>query len=125
MPFIKEDRRKAIDKLGLQVLDTMLSTFNGIQPGDRCYFYYKQMVDIWKENPRWTTAHEIYTTMERDTEPVVENRYLCQFGPRQPKVLYHMKEQDRMAYKLAWQVFFNLYVMPYELKKRKENGDIK
>lgn len=70
------------------------------QPGDLCYVEYRIMVAIWKANPSWTTAHKIYRT-----------------------VLKTFSDKG-IAQELAWQVFFQLYVMPYELKKREENGDI-
>jgi hypothetical protein len=73
------------------------------QPGDRCYVFYKEMVSRWRANPRWTTAHEIRLDMHK---PQLVN------------------VDDRIAEDLAWQVFFQLHVMPYEEKKRLENGDI-
>lgn len=73
------------------------------EPGELCYLHYKEMVGRWKVNPRWTTAHEIFRDMLHNNLE---------------------KEDDFAASRLAWQVFFNLYVMPYELKKREENGDI-
>jgi hypothetical protein len=105
MPFIEKGRRMIIKDWGLEKLDE-------IQPGDRCYFFYKNMVDEWKANPHWTTAHHIYKDMlsgivgEKDVELRTEN------------------DDDDIAYLLAWQIFFQLYVMPYELKKREENGDV-
>jgi hypothetical protein len=96
MPFITQDRRTAINEHGLGVLAEIL-------PGDICYAFYKPMVDAWKANPRWTTAHYIYKEM----------------------VYYLEEDPDKFAaYSLAWQVFFQLYVMPYEYQKRAENGDI-
>jgi len=96
MPFIKSERRYVIDERGLWALDE-------VQVGDCCYEFYKPMVDRWKSNPRWTTAHEIYKDM------------ICSIN----------ESWDLQAAKeLAWQVFFQLYVMPYELKKREENGDV-
>lgn len=71
-------------------------------PGDRCYLWYSSMVLNWTASPRWTTADTIYAMVMRKDESLEEQR----------------------AKELAWQVFFQLYVMPYELKKRKENGDI-
>jgi len=103
MPFVTQDRRDIIDEFGLD--NDKLP--GGIQVGDRCYVFYKPMVDKWKANPRWTTAHNIYKTMMREIES--------------PESL---SEDDGAAYELAWQVFFEIYVMPYELKKREENGDI-
>lgn len=98
MPFITQDRRTTIDESGLEALLE-------IQVGDMCYAYYKPMVEEWKDNPRWTTAHNIYKDMLLTTSL--------------------MGDYDAIAaYNLAWQVFFQLYVVPYELKKRSENGDI-
>lgn len=96
MPFIKPERRVTIDHCGLEVLPT-------IQSGDRCYCYYKQMVEKWKAEPRWTTAHNLYKEVCNTWQP---------------------REDAAIALQLAWQVFFQLHVMPYELKKREENGDI-
>ena len=95
MPFITQERR---DMIGALVLN------GSTQPGDLCYIHYKKMVDQWKANPRWTTAHEIYKDLI--------------FGPV-PEGL-----DNEAAKELAWQVFFQLHVMPYEENKRKLNGDI-
>ena len=97
MPFIKRVRRDTIDLRGIEALDI-------IEPGDRCYKFYKAMVEQWKAEPRWTTAHNIM----KDA----------------PMQVYDSIPDDMVAQRLAWEVFFQLYVMPYELKKRKENGDI-
>lgn len=71
-------------------------------PGDRCYLHYRWMMNEWKKEPRWTTADRIYDSVMRDETSLEEQR----------------------AKELAWQVFFNLHVMPYELQKIKEHGDI-
>ena len=97
MPFIEQERRQTIDAAGLESLDK-------IQPGDLCYIHYKNMLDQWRENPSWTTAHEIYKHWFTNTDPNYDD--------------------DAVAAQLAWQVFFQLYVMPYELEKRKLNGDV-
>lgn len=78
-------------------------------PGDLCYYYYKQMVDEWKSNPRWTTAAEIYRNMKVQT---------------QQSEFCSLNWFAVSAYELAWQVFFQKYVMPYEDQKEKENGTI-
>jgi len=94
MPFVEQYRRVA-----------NLNLLNEIQPGDLCYIHYKRMVDQWRANPRWTTAHEIYRDLMIS-----------------PTVAIDVNEQ--VARRLAWQVFFQLHVIPYELQKRDENGDI-
>ena len=98
MPFITQERRKIIDQSGIYGLDD-------IQPGDRCYPEYRKFVDAWKAQPRWTTAHSLY-------KQLLVNRQHCD------------SLDSKAALDLAWQVFFQLHVMPYELMKRKENGDI-
>lgn len=98
MPFIEQGRRKIIN--GSQGLDGL----DEIKPGDRCYVFYKEMVDEWKAAPRWTTAHNIYKAMMYDGNDSCADSFI--------------------AHQLAWQVFFVWYVIPYELKKCKENGDI-
>ena len=94
MPFVTPERRKYLDEGGTP-----------IEPGDRCYNFYKPMVEAWKLEPRWTTAHNIYKRMKEE------------------KIWLH-ETDDAIAYDLAWQVFFNLHVMWYECQKRAENGDI-
>jgi hypothetical protein len=94
MPFITKDRRALIEANKLRHEDFV--------PGDLCYTYYKPMVDKWRINPSWTTADSLYRDVLR----------------------HNFTIEDAAAAQLAWQVFFQLYVMPYELKKRGENGDI-
>lgn len=109
MPFITQPRRESIEKSGFKEFDV-------IKPGDRCYVHYKRMVDRWRDTPGWTTAHEIYMDLIQAECPRV---IFAPWGPRE-----YGDWDDYTAMLLAWQVFFQLYVMPYELKKREENGDI-
>ena len=95
MPFINKDRREILDA-GKQLLNP--------KPGDYCYVAYKKMVDRWNDDPCWTTANNIYADLSSPSR----------------KIEYGWD----VAGQLAWQVFFQLHVMPYELKKREENGDI-
>lgn len=88
MPFVTKEHRDNPD---------------GNIPGDRCYLHYKWMMEMWRANPRWTTADEIYAKVVNLDQPDI-----------------HWQR----AKELAWQVFFNLHVMDYELKKMKENGGI-
>lgn len=71
-------------------------------PGDLCYIWYRWMKDEWNKERRWFTAASIYTMVMHSDESLQEQR----------------------AKELAWQVFFNIEVMKYELEKRAENGDI-
>lgn len=95
MPFILQDRRP------LALSGKLLEW----QPGDHCYVYYQHLVDQWKANPRWTTAHELYKELLNSKD-------------------YFLSEDQAVAAELAWQVFFIKYVMPYEDVKEKENGTI-
>ena len=110
MPFIIQERRKIINEEGIEGLDF-------IQPGDRCYKFYKVMVNKWKVNPRWSTAHEIYK--EIIGIDISRRLFHSMYGSRNEEEL-----DDYTSRLLAWQVFFQLYVIPYELKKKEENGDI-
>jgi len=71
-------------------------------PGERCYCFYKDMVSKWRKNPRWTTADSIY-------------QQVC---------AQEVLKVQQVAKELAWQVFFNIHVMPYELQKEREHGTI-
>ena len=101
MPFIKPERRPVID---LWVNRGKKPRFS-LDVGDMCYAYYKVMVDAWRADPRWTTAHMIYDELFNSRKSYVTSKQITASG-------------------LAWQVFFHLHVMPYEIKKRDENGDI-
>jgi len=97
MPFIEKVRRLVIDECGITGLVDP-------KPGDVCYVYYRDMVRRWKINPRWATAHEIYKEVLTTTRDYIND--------------------GTVAHLLAWQVFFQLHILPYELEKRKENGDV-
>ena len=105
MPFIKNIDR---EKMEIVAPDHFLYTDHAadIAVGDRCYYFYKIMVERFKKERRWTTAHNIYKEMIVKIEI---NRY---------------SKDTKRAYELAWQMFFQLHIMPYELEKQKENGDI-
>lgn len=105
MPFTTpEDREKMDKKSGCEFCYS--DNIDDVKVGDRCYFYYKQMVEIFKTSRKWTTAHNIYKN-------VIETNKVQDYST-----------DTKRAYELAWQVFFQLHVMPYELDKQKENGDI-
>jgi hypothetical protein len=101
MPFIEQWRRNVIDEQGLKGLPEINNS--EIQPGDRCYVYYRYMVYRWRDEPRWSTAHILYREL-LDT--------------------FHPSDDEEAAHHLAWQVFFQLHVLPYERSKQQQNGDI-
>ncbi len=68
--------------------------------GDECYLHYRQLIKQWKKEPRWTTWHN------------------------QVKDVLNI-DDDGAARLSALLVHFVLQIMPYEIKKRKENGDVK
>lgn len=105
MPFTKTEDR--IKMLTYRATNTYPDHASATQPGDWCFFYYHQMMEHWKRERRWTTAHNIYVQMRRDLSLVPD-----------------LTVEQRGAYELAWQVFFQLQVIPYELEKQAENGDI-
>ena len=75
--------------------------------GQQCYLAYIKMVAAWNKEPRWTTAHKIYKGVldaKQAASPIITD--------------------ELVAKDLAWQVFFQNYVMPYEREKEKENGTI-
>jgi hypothetical protein len=67
--------------------------------GDSCYVHYKKLMDAWKKEPRWTTAHNLFKES---------------FG----------KTDEQAAKMLAYMVFFLWEVQNYELAKEAENGPI-
>jgi hypothetical protein len=107
MPFITQQKRDFVEAYGLD------GTNFFPEVGDRCYFFYKDMVRQWKENPRWRTAHQIYKDMVEAIE-----------GERVVDQEREGVDDDDVAYQLAWQVFFMWWVVPYEKEKEKLNGPI-
>lgn len=71
--------------------------------GDRCFLAYREMLRRWRKSTRWTTAHEIYREMDD---------------------IGYVSGDEQIAIRLAWQVFFQLHVMPYEIRQRIVNGEV-
>lgn len=67
--------------------------------GDKCFLAYRPLKLDWDKEPRWTTAHNQFKTM------------------------FNLSD-DEAAKQLAWWVHFVLNVIPYEIKKRDQNGDV-
>lgn len=96
MPFITSEARRMTDTIGPKEM------------GDYCFLKYRLMIQAWKKSRRWTTAHDLYLKMRLETNsPPLSTTY-----------------DEKVAYELAWQVFFNLHVMPYEIEKRIVNGEV-
>jgi hypothetical protein len=70
-------------------------------PGDRAYLHYRDMLRKWRQAPRWATVDALYRS-----------------------ALGYITLEDAAAAHLAFHVFFQLHVMPYERKKRRENGEV-
>lgn len=111
MPFIKAERREEISHLGLPACKDV---------GDITYVFYCRMVHLWKQEPRWTTAHKIYKDFVLNSDDNV----------------FYWAVNDTLVQKfdlldvkagcdLAWAVFFQKFVMPYEDQKSADNGDIR
>jgi hypothetical protein len=102
MPFITSEARRMTDQIGPQ------------EVGDRCFIFYREMLRAWRTSPRWTTAHQLYR------EIVLEPR--LQDTARTDN---HQRLLDEVtAAELAWQVFFALHILPYEMQKRTLNGEV-
>lgn len=94
MPFIPENEREYIA--------------NGMTPetpGQLCYIEYVRLIDAWRKERRWTTAHNEF-------KRTIEEMFGWQLT------------DDQAARALAYFVFFNKHVMKYEDEKALENGDI-
>ncbi len=73
--------------------------FPPITVGDKCFLEYQKLVSAWIKNKRWTTAHNEFKRLFDCTDA-------------------------QAAKTLAYLVFFDLHVMPYEKDKQAENGDV-
>jgi hypothetical protein len=98
MPFITSEARRMTDTIGPK------------EVGDKCFLFYRKMLRAWRTSPRWTTAHDLYRDMVMEPMNGTKNAFKT--------------DDDKAAIELAWQVFFQLHVMPYELQKRTMNGEI-
>lgn len=97
MPFTTSEARRMTDTIGPK------------EEGDRCFLFYREMLRSWRASPRWTTAHNIYLKMRMETHG---------------ESITWTSQDETAAYELAWQVFFQLHVLPYEIQKRTMNGEV-
>lgn len=102
MPFITGEARRMTDNIGPK------------EVGDRCFLFYRKMLRTWRASPRWTTAHELYRDMVMIPQA---------YGNLIP-IPIDQQLDDQAARELAWQVFFSLHILPYEMQKRTLNGEV-
>jgi len=88
MPFVPKQERDKVEKSG-----------SWETPGQLCYMKYLPMIEAWRKERRWTTAHNLF------------------------KETFNVGDEEA-AKTLAYLVFFVHEVMDYEREKIKENGDI-
>lgn len=109
MPFIQSDKRPLVRSNPTQYMK---------EPGDRCYLIYAEMMRLWRLSPRWTTADKIHEDFVMNVE---DNAFLEALYSKSPMTGWN---ELCNAASLAWQVFFNEEVLPYEARKKRENGAI-
>ena len=96
MPYIpQEDRLRA----GMEL------SFDNV--GEQNFHFYKKMLEMWKETPRYRTIHIIYRTM------VVV-----------PRKFKTVTTGEQSARELAFMEFYRRVAAPYEDKAMKKNGDV-
>lgn len=66
--------------------------------GDFAFLHYRPLIRAWRKSMRWTTADELLADL--------------------------IPDPDKRAKALAYAVFFCLHVLPYEILKRTENGEV-
>lgn len=110
MPFIEPKNRDRINLLGCEASDNV---------GDICYVFYRHMVSMWNDEPRWRTAHRAFRQFSEEPENTDFFEYVYD------KLMHKFELADVVcAAKLAYIEFYRNIVSKYEDKKREENGDI-
>lgn len=118
-PFVIADIREKIRQLGFGEADAV---------GDLCFIAYREIMDRWNASPRWTTIH--YIKKEFVTQALQSDflrKIAMDLGIKYSKdgVLAKFDEADIVtASSLAFDVFMAFHGIPYEIKKKEENGDI-
>jgi len=98
-----------------------------IQPekvGDLCAIAYTPIIRAWRESPRWTTVHKVIKPMLEEIQEDISIR-IREMHTNGTGKQFSKHQDAKYATELAYEVFFGLYVLDYEIKKRQENGDIK
>lgn len=118
MPFIAPKCRDRITKNGIGDCQEV---------GDLCYIFYKHIVAAWKLEPRWRTVHRLYRDLVADRRNDAFYKMVCDqfyYDAGDPLDIKFGVDDINAGLDLAWQVFFQNFVMPYENEKRDSNGDI-
>ena len=119
MPFVVDQVRDEIAEKGYQV---------AAQVGDLCYIFYHEMLVRFIAKPRWTMAHMLkkeYVINPKMSEHIREvGDELIKDGKLYGQNPIYDYNDIFTAAALAYDVFFNFYVIPYERQKQEENGDI-
>lgn len=109
MPFIEPKNRDRIKLLGPEGAENV---------GDLCFIFYDHIMKVWREEPRWRTAHRMFD-FEADA---IDNEFF-QFVYEKVEKKFELKDVAKAA-ALAYKVFFQRHAMKYEFEKMRENGDI-
>lgn len=110
MPFISPSSRDAIAKDGPSAAKEV---------GDLAFLFYREIMRIWREEPRWRTVSRIRRLYLLEPE---QSEF---FNLVYDKVMHKFELEEVVNQAgLAYEVFFAFYGLPYELDKRAVNGDI-
>jgi len=91
--------------------------------GDLCAMAYTPIIRAWRKSPRWTTVHKTIKPSLSLIESALRKR-IKDIVTIHPEITFDPEFDAKYATELAYEVFFGLYVLDYERKKREENGDI-
>lgn len=111
MPYIKNERREIIDDIG----------DNQVKGGDVVYFWYKKLVDLWKNNPSFQLYYDMYRFCHNTEEGYIqESVHSMAVAYDKTSSVFH----SRQALKIALAELKRRYVDPYEDEAMKRNGDV-
>lgn len=108
MPFVGTVRAQALLKRELMPEKV----------GDLCCLAYIPMVQKFLANTSWSTIHRI----RKDVRDGTWNKVFLL--SRAETIPEHLQSEVDTAVDLAWEVFFGLYGLKYEMEKRMTNGGV-
>lgn len=110
MPFVEPRNRDLIKIHGPSACESV---------GDLCYVFYCHIMTVWREEPRWRTAHRLFKDFSEQPKACEYFEYVYN------KLANKFELADVVcAAKLAYNEFYRNHVSKYEDLKRVENGDI-